>query len=224
MPGMNTSPAAGARTPDAGVSVVIAVKRLTAAKTRLAPAFPPATRGGMVLAMLEDTITAATAVPAVRSVIVVTPDADAAAAAGRLGALALEDPTPAGHRDPLNNALAAGETLARRSTANVVALQGDLPALRDAELAEAIRAAREHRRSYVADRHGTGTAALFAFGVPLRPLFGAGSAARHRRSGAVELTGGWPGLRCDIDTAQDLLDARHLGVGSATSQVIGALR
>ena len=90
MTGMTTSSAAGARTPDAGVSVVIAVKRLTAAKTRLAPAFPPAARGGVVLAMLEDTIAAATAVPAVRSIIVVTPDADAAAAAGRLGALALD--------------------------------------------------------------------------------------------------------------------------------------
>lgn len=224
MPGMNTSPVAGARTPDAGVSVVIAVKRLTAAKTRLAPAFSPATRGGVVLAMLEDTITAATAVPAVRSVIVVTPDTDAAAAARRLGALTLEDPTPAGHHDPLNNALAAGEALGRRDTPNIVALQGDLPALRESELAEAIGAAGVHPRSYVADRHGTGTAALFSFGVPLRPLFGAGSAARHRRSGAVELTGAWPGLRCDIDTAQDLTDARHLGVGAATSQVIGALR
>src|SRR5689334_21819870 len=121
--GMSTSAAAGARTPDAGVSVVIAVKRLTAAKTRLAPAFSPATRGGVVLAMLEDTIAAATAVPAVRSVIVVTPDADAAAAAGRLGAHALHDPTPSGHHDPLNHALTAGETLARRTGANVVALQ-----------------------------------------------------------------------------------------------------
>ncbi|MEW5809030.1 MAG: 2-phospho-L-lactate guanylyltransferase [Actinomycetota bacterium] len=221
---MDTSAAARDRTPDPGVSVVIAVKRLTAAKTRLAPAFSPAIRGGVVLAMLEDTIAAATAVRAVRSVIVVTPDADAAAAAGRLGALALDDPTPAGHRDPLNHALAAGEAMARREATNVLALQGDLPALRSFELAQAISAASLHPRSFVADRHGSGTAALFAFGVPLHPLFGAESAARHRRSGAIELTGDWPGLRCDIDTAQDLSDARHLGVGSATSQVIGALR
>lgn len=223
MSGMSTSPAARACRPETGVGVVIAVKRLTAAKTRLAPAFSPATRGGVVLAMLEDTIAAATAVPAVGPVIVVTPDADAAAAALRLGALALEDPTPAGHRDPLNNALAAGAATAHRDTANVVALQGDLPALRDSELAEAISVARLHPRSFVADRHGTGTAALFAFGVELHPLFGAESALRHRRSGAVELTGDWPGLRCDIDTAQDLVDARQLGVGPATSQVIGAL-
>ncbi|PRC53420.1 2-phospho-L-lactate guanylyltransferase, partial [Mycobacterium sp. ITM-2017-0098] len=81
---------------------------------------------------------------------------------------------------------------------NIVALQGDLPALQSQELAEAIRAARAHPRSYVTDRHGTGPAALFSFGVLLDPHFGADSAQRHRRSGAVELTGAWPGLRSDI--------------------------
>lgn len=222
--GMDTFAAARPRPPDADVTLVIAVKRLTAAKTRLAPAFSAATRGGVVLAMLVDTIAAAAAVDAVRSVIVVTPDTDAAAAAGRLGALTLADPTPEGHPDPLNSALAAAEAMARRSTANVVALQGDLPALRSGELAEAIAVARQHPRSFVADRHGSGTAALLSFGVPLAPLFGADSAARHRRSGAVELTGGWPGLRCDIDTAEDLRAAQDLGVGPATSEAIGALR
>ncbi|PRC52684.1 2-phospho-L-lactate guanylyltransferase, partial [Mycobacterium sp. ITM-2017-0098] len=85
------------------------------------------------------------------------------------------------------------------------------------ELAEAIRAARAHPRSYVTDRHGTGTAALFSFGVLLDPHFGADPAQRHRRSGAVELTGAWPGLRSDIDTPDDLDVARDLGVGPATS-------
>ena len=49
-------------------------------------------------------ITAAPAVPALRSITVVTPDDVAAAAARRLGAQVLADPTPDGHRDPLNNA------------------------------------------------------------------------------------------------------------------------
>ncbi len=202
--------------PDIGV--VIAVKRLTAAKTRLAPVFSAATRESIVLAMLVDTITAATAVSAVQSVTIVTPDEGAAAAAKELGALVLTDPTPEGHRDPLNNALLAAEAMARGDSANIVALQGDLPALQAVELAEAIAAARAHPRSFVADRHGTGTSALFAFGVPLDPRFGADSAERHRRSGAIELTGAWPGLRCDIDTPDDLLVARGLGVGSATAR------
>lgn len=214
MSGMNNS------VQDADVGLVIAVKRLTAAKTRLAPMFSAGTRENVVLAMLIDTITAAMAVPVVRSVLVVTPDDVAATAARSLGALVLSDPTPDGHRDPLNNALTAAEALAREECANVVALQGDLPALQTHELAEAIAAARVHRRSFVTDRHGTGTAALFSFGVELDPRFGPDSAQRHRRSGAVELTGAWPGLRSDIDTPDDLGVARDLGVGPATAKAI----
>jgi 2-phospho-L-lactate/phosphoenolpyruvate guanylyltransferase len=99
-----------------------------------------------------------------------------------------------------------------------------LPALRSVELAEAIGAARAHPRSFVTDRHGTGTAALFSFGVALDPRFGTDSAQRHRRSGAVELTGSWPGLRSDIDTPDDLDFARKLGVGPATARAIGDAR
>lgn len=208
--------------PDADIGLVIAVKRLAAAKTRLAPVFSATTREKVVLAMLIDTITAASAVPALRSVTVVTPDETAAGAARRLGARVLTDPTPDGHHDPLNNAIAAAEAEVRNETPNVVVLQGDLPALQTHELAEAITAARKHPRSFVGDRHGTGTSALLSFGVALNPQFGADSAERHRRSGALELTGAWPGLRCDIDTPDDLLVARRLGVGAATAAAIGA--
>jgi 2-phospho-L-lactate/phosphoenolpyruvate guanylyltransferase len=208
----------------ADVGLVIAVKRLTAAKTRLAPVFSSATRENVVLAMLMDTIAAASAVSALQAVTVVTPDDDAAAAARQLGARVLVDPTPDGHRNPLNNAIAAAEASVREETPNIVALQGDLPALQPQELAEAIAAARQYRRSFVGDRHGTGTSALFAFGVALDPHFGPDSAQRHRHSGAIELTGAWPGLRCDIDTPDDLLVARRLGVGAATAQAIGRPR
>jgi 2-phospho-L-lactate guanylyltransferase len=206
--------------PEADVGLVIAVKRLAAAKTRLAPVFSAAIREKVVLAMLIDTIAAAAAVPAVQAITVVTPDETAADAAARLGARVLTDPTPDGHRDPLNNAISAAEAEVRDETANVVVLQGDLPALQPHELAAAIAAARRHPRSFVGDRHGTGTSALFSFGVALDPHFGADSARRHRSSGALELTGAWPGLRCDIDTPGDLLVARRLGVGAATTAAI----
>jgi len=62
------------------VAVVIAVKRLTAAKSRLAPVLPADAREQLVLAMLTDTVHAAAAVPAVSVVTVVTPDPAAAAA------------------------------------------------------------------------------------------------------------------------------------------------
>ena len=62
---------------------------------------------------------------------------------------------------------------------------------------------------------------MFAFGVPLDPLFGTDSAQRHADSGAVELTAPWPGLRCDIDTPDDLAAALRLGVVPTTAAAVG---
>lgn len=203
-----------------GVGLIIAVKRLDAAKSRLATLFGPQVRERVVLAMLVDTITAAQAVPAVESITVVTPDPAVTAAVAELGAAVLADPTPADHPDPLNNAILAAVDRASAATSNIVVLQGDLPALRTDELSGALAAALLHPRSFVADRQHSGTSALFAFGVAPQPRFGAGSARRHRESGAVELTGDWPGLRCDIDTPADLAAARLLGLGAATAAAI----
>ena len=202
--------------PDVGL--IIAVKRLEVAKSRLSELFSAQDRERVVLAMLIDTITAARAVESIASITVVTPDATAAAAARDLGAVPVDDPTPAAHPDPLNNAIRVAN--ARLRIPNVAVLQGDLPALRSVELSAALAAARAQPRSFVADRQGSGTCALIAFDVPLDPMFGTDSARRHRRDGAVELTGDWPGLRCDIDTQQDLADAHLLGLGPATAEIL----
>ena len=206
---------------DADVGLIVAVKRLTAAKTRLAPMFSAPTRENVVLAMLVDTLTAAARVE-FRS-----PDhrRHARRRCGGRGdpnsaRRCSSDPTPDGHPDPLNNAIAAAEQVVAQSVSNIVVLQGDLPALQTQELTEAIAAARQHERSFVADRLGTGTAALCAFGAALDPRFGPDSSAQHRHSGAIELTGAWPGLRCDIDTPDDLAVARRLGIGPATSRAV----
>jgi 2-phospho-L-lactate guanylyltransferase len=216
-----SAPVANAATGKLDVGLIIAVKRLSAAKTRLASAFATDTREGVVLAMLIDTISSASTVLAVRSVTVVTPDAAVAEAVRELGARVLVDPTPAGHPDPLNNAISVTEAAIRAETPNICVLQGDLPALQPRELAQAIAQARRNQRSFVSDRHGTGTSTLLAFGVPLQPLFGADSARRHKDSGAIELTGPWPGLRCDIDTPDDLATALGLGVGALTKNAVG---
>ena len=203
-----------------GVGLIIAVKRLVAAKSRLAALFEPEARERVVLAMLIDTITAARDVAAVRSVTVVTPDPLASRAARDLGAAVVADPTGPDHPDPLNNAILAACGPVSETTSNIVVLQGDLPALQPGELSDALVSAALVPRSFVPDRQGTGTAALFAFGVPLDPRFGTGSARRHRDSGAVELVGVWPGLRCDIDTPDDLAAAQALGVGAATAAAV----
>jgi 2-phospho-L-lactate guanylyltransferase len=225
MAGMSGTSATFARA-STTVGLIIAIKRLDAAKSRLAPMFDALANGAreeLVLAMLGDTIAAASAVPAVHTITVVTPDEVAAEAARSHGAQVLMDPTPVGHVDPLNMALRTAEAAVRSHTNNVAVLQGDLPALQARELAQALSAARAAPRSFVADRHGTGTAALFVFGVPLDPGFGPNSARRHADSGAIELTRPWPGLRCDIDTQDDLAAALRLGVGIATKRAVGGM-
>ncbi|MBH0775449.1 2-phospho-L-lactate guanylyltransferase [Nocardia bovistercoris] len=202
------------------VHAVIAVKNLDLAKSRLADRLRPEYRARLVLAMLADTMTAAAAVDAVHSVTVVTPDPTVAELARSLGADIHPEPTIS----DLNAALAdAAATLRRRhGPVELLALQADLPALRPAELAAMLADAPRDRRSLVVDHAGTGTAALLAGGaaVELEPRFGAGSARAHIGAGAVDLTGAWPGLRLDVDTAADLDRAVALGTGETTGALL----
>jgi 2-phospho-L-lactate guanylyltransferase len=73
----------------------------------------------------------------------------------------------------------------------------------------------------VADAHGTGTTLLTAVVCPLDPRFGPDSARAHRDSGAVALSGDWPGLVQDVDTEEDLRVALALGTGPQTATFAG---
>jgi 2-phospho-L-lactate guanylyltransferase len=218
-------------------TVLIPVKRLDVAKTRLRQALTPAYLEELVLAMAMDVTSAALSCPVVGRAVVVTADPAAASLARSVGADVVADVPDAG----LNPALAYAAGIVRPAGATaalpgVVALAADLPALRVDDLTDALRAAEAGnahgrtgadagaaaaRRAFVADASGTGTVLLAAPpGLRLEPCFGAGSAAAHRASGAVELAGAWSGLRRDVDTAADLDEALVLGVGSRTSAAI----
>ncbi|MET7767671.1 2-phospho-L-lactate guanylyltransferase [Nocardia sp. NPDC005366] len=202
------------------VHAVIAVKNLDLAKSRLADRLRPEYRARLVLAMFTDTVTAALAVPAIRSVTVVTPDPTVADLARGLGAHVHPEP----RISDLNAALDDAAAALRRGHGPVelLALQADLPAVRPEELCEMLAAAAAGRRSIVVDHAGTGTAALYAAGpaVALDPRFGPGSARAHIASGATDLAGEWPGLRLDVDTAADLDRAVELGAGDATRALL----
>jgi 2-phospho-L-lactate/phosphoenolpyruvate guanylyltransferase len=201
-------------------SVVVPAKRLAVAKTRLTPLTdtlggpPGSAHADLVLALLSDTVAAALGCPAVGGVLVVTDDPAAAAVVTALGARTVADEPDRG----LNPALAHGARVT--GAAAVAALSSDLPALRPAELTAALAAAEAAARCFVPDAHGTGTTLLTAVGTDLAPAFGAGSAERHRTSGAVPLTGDWPGLARDVDTAADLEAALALGLGPATAALL----
>ena len=208
-------------------TVLVPIKRLDLAKSRLRGALAGVDHGDLVLAMTMDTVSAALACPVVGRVVAVTSDGAVAAAVTVLGADVVPDGPDAG----LNPALAYAATVARSKASagaqpGLAALAGDLPALRPADLAEALRAAadatalRTPVRRYVADTAGTGTVLLAAPpGASLEPCFGPDSAAAHKASGAVQLDGYWPSLRRDVDTAADLAGAHALGLGAYTARV-----
>jgi 2-phospho-L-lactate guanylyltransferase len=206
-------------------SVVVPAKRLVVAKTRLTPLTAtlgdelPDGHRDLVLALLADTIAAALASPAVGLVLVVTDEPRAAGVATALGARTVRDEPDGG----LNAALDHGARQARAATAGpVAALSSDLPALRPAELTEALQAAIAVPRAFVADAEGSGTTLLAVRDGELDPRFGRGSAAAHAAGGAVPLTGDWPGLRQDVDTPADLQAACWIGVGTRTAGFLSA--
>jgi 2-phospho-L-lactate guanylyltransferase len=210
------------------VDLLVPVKSLAWAKTRLRGA----AGGGagareaharLVLALARDTIAAAAAVLVVRQVVAICSDETVCAALADDGVRAIPDEPAAG----LNPALRYGDAVLRAadfSTA-VGALPADLPALRPEELDRAIRAAlATGGRAFCTDRTETGTTLLLAPpGQLLGPRFGPSSAAAHRATGARELTGFWPGLRCDVDTVADLTIARGLGLGRFTSAALNCI-
>jgi 2-phospho-L-lactate/phosphoenolpyruvate guanylyltransferase len=199
-------------------AVVVPVKPLAAAKTRLRKTTVGVPHDRLVLALAQDTVGAALACPLVAEVLVVTDDPVAAAALARLGARTVADEPDAG----LNAAVSYGAAVVARPGRWVAALTADLPALRPVELAAALRAAASAgERGFVPDAAGTGTTLLVTPpGVALDPRFGPGSAASHLAFGAGRLDGDWPSLRRDVDTHDDLAEAARLGLGPHTGATV----
>lgn len=204
-------------------TVVIPLKPLARAKSRLADTAHDGLRPGLALAFAQDTVAAVLACTAVRDVAVVTDDALAARELAALGAAIVPDEPLGG----LNAALAHGAAAVRtgRPDSPVAALNADLPALRPLELARVLDAAAEFPRAFLADAATVGTTLLTAGpGQELSPHFGPHSRTRHRESGAVEI-----GLttvnsvRQDVDTGDDLRAALALGVGPRTTAVVEGL-
>src|SRR5689334_15606262 len=123
-------------------TAVMPAKRLAAAKSRLRGAVPLSRHADLALAMVLDT---ATAVLAVCDLTAVTDDPVAAAAVAGLGARVVPDLPDAG----LNEAMRYGVDEVTGLTRRRAVLAGDLPALRPAELDEAL--SEISHRAFVAD-------------------------------------------------------------------------
>jgi 2-phospho-L-lactate/phosphoenolpyruvate guanylyltransferase len=201
--------------------VIVPVKSLARAKTRLRGTRSQPDHERLVLAMAVDTVTAALASQPVRAVVVVTEDPTAGSALSARGARVVPDAQPAADR--LNRAITHAAADAAQPGAGLAVLPADLPALRPTDLAAALEQAGQGLpRRYLPDAAGTGTVLLTAApGVALAPRFGPASAAAHAAGGAVRLDGDWPSLRRDVDTAEDLALASALGLGAHTAAATG---
>lgn len=217
-------------------TAVVALKPAAVGKSRLAALAAPLRRR-LAVQMALDTLTALASATA--RLVVVSNSTTIRDRLRRAGITAdvIADPDPGG----LNNALRAGESVLKAAGARkVLACVGDLPAL-TTEAVDAVIATmvdlgpRSGHRGFVADHDGTGSTMLLADGVSLDPRFGAGSAAAHRASGAVDLarlasdpgtdSPGADGIlrraRTDVDDPDDLPRAIGVGVGRHTASLIG---
>jgi 2-phospho-L-lactate guanylyltransferase len=197
-------------------SLLVPVKRLAVAKTRLA--LPAPERAEIALAMACDTVSAGLACDAVAEVVVITSDPRARDALATLGARVVEDRPDAG----LNAALEHGASAA--AMPRVAALSSDLPALRPADLGEVLQLASSHPLAMVADVAGLGTTVLAARAVGgFSPRFGPDSRAAHVSAGAADLSSlAAASVRHDVDTVEGLRAAIELGVGAATALAVAS--
>lgn len=126
-------------------TLVVPVKPLERAKSRLSDTAADAVRPGLALAFAQDTVAAALAATAVHGVVVVTDDPLAARELAALGARTVPENPRDGSPDGLNAALRHGTAVVRdvRPQSPVAALNADLPALRSEELTRVLNAAAE---------------------------------------------------------------------------------
>lgn len=213
---------------DDGWTLLVPVKPLDLAKSRLAPAVGRLGRRSLVLAMADDVLTTCLATPGVSDVRVVTSDPEVLALAGRLGLRTVPDPAQASAdrdesgSDPLNRTLAAAMADLPGWVGVVTA---DLPELRPGTLGRILHAAARHRHSVVPDHLAAGTTMAFwtAAASDRVPRFGADSAERFRnQGGAVSLAGIDPSgiSRRDVDTPEDLSALPGRSLTGATAQAL----
>ena len=203
------TPTSGAPRPAAAPwGVVLPVKGGRRAKSRLgAP-------DSLALAIAMDCLDAVVACPedVVAPVVVVTADAQVAAAAATTRAEVVADPGGG-----LDAAVAAGLAALGSARPRAVLL-ADLPSLRPQDLVAALVAASRHASALVPDARGDGTVLLtWRPGLVRATRFGPGSAAAHAADGAHRLELDLPRLRGDVDVPADLAAALARGTGPRTT-------
>jgi 2-phospho-L-lactate guanylyltransferase len=209
-------------------TAILPIKRLDAAKQRLAVGIDDERRRALVAAMAADVLEAVGEARSIERTIVVSGDPVVQELASDAGAEVVPDPADEGH----NHAALAGIARAEAEGAEcVVLLPGDCPLLDPRELDRLLTAVPGSYVGIVPDRHGTGTNAL-ALCPPgaIEPAFGEGSRERHVAAArAADIPFGveeLPSLELDLDTPADLIAltralASRRGRAKRTAKTLG---
>ena len=189
------------------VWVIIPVKPLTKAKSRLASVLTPQQRQQLAEALMRHTISVVKPISAVAGTLVISRDTKALSIARELGAHTVQE----SGAPELNHALtrATQVVIGMRGEA-VLILPADLPLITREDITEMIAlGARDNTLVIATDRHQDGTNAMFVRPAGLiEYAYGEGSYQRHVRSareaGAVVHLYESERLRLDIDMPEDL--------------------
>jgi 2-phospho-L-lactate guanylyltransferase len=189
--------------------VILPLKDLVEAKSRLSGLLRPAERRSLAQAMVEDVLSTLAGHPQINAVTLVSDDPVSALLASNYGIEHMPE-AALGCRG-LNPVIAkASQLLSQRSEQPIIVLHGDLPCLTEDDISAALNVLKENSGLVIGcDRHGLGTN-LLAFHTDNQPefSFGTGSCARHRmwaekKQIPVHILQR-AGIGLDIDEPQDL--------------------
>ena len=191
---------------------IVPAKRLKDAKSRLG-------RDDLALPFLTDVITALSKSDLVESVTIVSADPTICHLAEEMGCRVVVEHSS----DGLLPAITLGiEELDAANQLNILVVLGDLPCLSTDHVNRFLTQGSDNATSFISDAEGTGsTMWMRTHSTDHMPFFGPRSRARHRESGAIEISDeNFLGARRDVDTEVNLWDAVRIGVGEATHKAL----
>jgi len=199
--------------------VIVPVKRLSAAKSRLAPNLTLCQRREMVCLLLIRTLGILASEKRIAGILVVGKDRAVRSITANHGAVFVQEKTNGG----LNRALAyAAREAVRRGADSILVLPADLPLVKQSDIAGALKPAGKPPFLRIAPDHtGHGTNLLLSAPPGLiRFSFGEDSFQRHvaaaRRAGARVSVIRRASLAQDLDCPDDLARLYRVGLKEST--------
>jgi 2-phospho-L-lactate guanylyltransferase len=199
---------------------VVPAKSFARAKSRLAEVLGPTARAALAQRMLEHVLDVLADHEAIAGVTVVTDGDDVAAVAAARGVMCVRDRG----EPPLRLAVDLGlASIPQASSRAAIVVMGDLPRVSPDDVAALVAGLRGADVVVAPDARGDGTNALaLAAHATIPTAFGTGDSFRAHvevatSRGLQVLVERRFGLALDVDTPEDLENARGIARGAATS-------